>query len=81
MQVVGICVHFALLVVLFYNLFKHVLKLNQKPFSIVIFYTAAFITLVALIICFAIIGNPKTIVAEFSALFVAEWGIQIVGAS
>lgn len=48
-----------------------------------VIYVAGFITLLSLIICFSVILNPTAnmIVAEFSALFVAEWGIQIIGAS
>ena len=46
-------------------------------------YVAAFITLVAELVAFAVILNPSAdrIVTEFSAFFVAEWGIQIIGAA
>ena len=57
-QVIGILIHLALLVFLVYNLFIHVRKLNQKPFTIIIFYMAAFVTLVALIVSFSVINNP-----------------------
>lgn len=59
------------------------MRLNQKPFSILVFYLAASITLLALIIAFAVIKNPSSmgISVEFATLFIAEWGIQIIGAS
>jgi len=48
-----------------------------------VLYIASFITLVALIIAFVVLRNPTAgqINVEFSTLFVAEWGIQIIGAS
>ena len=47
------------------------------------FYFAAFIALVSMIIAFAVMVNPtqEEITIEFSALFVSEWGIQIIGFS
>ena len=83
-QVFGICVHCLLLVFLFHNLFKYVIKLRQKPFTILVFYFGAAVTLLALITAFSVIRNPSNnteISIEFSSLFVAEWGIQIAGAS
>ena len=60
---------------------SYVLKLGQKPFTILVFYIASFCTLVALTIGFAIIRDPTItqISIDFSCFFVAEWGIQIVG--
>lgn len=46
-------------------------------------YGAAFVTLIALIVAFVVLKNPNKnqIIIEFSSLFVAEWGIQLVGAA
>ena len=60
-----------------HNCYTHVFRLSYKPFTIVLFYIAATITLVSLVIAFAVLKNPTNtmITVEFSALFVAEWGI------
>ena len=48
-----------------------------------VFYVAALITLVSLIIAFFLIKNPtaEELTILFSCCFVAEWGAQIIGAS
>ena len=82
-QVVGIVIHVLLIFFLFYNLVKYIYRLNQKPFTILVIYAAALVTLIALIVSFVVIKNPSKneLIVEFSALFVAEWGIQLVGAA
>lgn len=69
--------HVILIFFLGHNFFKYVMHLQFKPLSILVFYFAAFIALVALIVAFVVIKNPtnREITAEFSALFVTEWGI------
>jgi len=44
---------------------------------------ASFVTLVALIVAFAVIRNPTLtkLIMSFSAVFEAEWGVQIIGVS
>ena len=82
-QILGIIIHLFLLTFLFYNLIKHVWVLQVKPLSILMFYIAAFIALVSMIIAFSVILNPtsKRICIEFFAIFVSEWAIQIICAS
>ena len=70
-----------MLIFLFYNVFKHMTKLRQKPFTIIVFYTSACVTFFAIIVAFTVIRDPTStdIIVSFSAVFVAEWGYQIIG--
>ena len=79
----GILIHTLLLVFMTFNFVRYVLNLKQKPYSIMVFYAFSLVTLISLICSYAVIRDPKgpMLIVEFSALFVAEWGIQIIGAS
>lgn len=48
-----------------------------------VFYFAAIVALISNTVAFVVIKDPtnKQISTEFSALFVSEWGIQIIGVS
>ena len=83
MQVLGILIQLVLLVGLCFNCYRYVYKLKHKPFTILVFYFAAAITLISLVTAFSVIQNPdnQQVIVEFSSLFVAEWGIQIIGVS
>jgi hypothetical protein len=55
LQVIGILLHLILMAAVLFNILKHVLKLSQKPMTILVFYFAATITLVFLIVAFLVI--------------------------
>ena len=58
MQVIGILIQLVLLAGLSFNCYKYVYKLNHKPFTILVFYFAAAITLISLVTAFSVIQNP-----------------------
>ena len=76
-------IHTFLLMFVGYNFIRYVMRLNHKPLSILVFYFAATVALIATTVAFAVIKNPTNaqISTEFSSLFVSEWGIQIIGVS
>ena len=76
-QFVGILVHFLLLVFMAFNLCNYVMKLKKKPYSILLLYVASCVTLLSLIVTFTVIKDPNStqLIIEFSALFIAEWGV------